>query len=99
MRVFGGEPRSLPKCRTVVAMSLTTRSVDPLFEPVAFGAATSPNRIVMAPMTRSRCPGHVPNDRVVEYYRRRAAGGVGLIVSEGTTVDHPARVPMTSERT
>jgi 2,4-dienoyl-CoA reductase-like NADH-dependent reductase (Old Yellow Enzyme family) len=69
---------------------LTTRSVDALFEAVAFGGATARNRIVMAPMTRSRSPGHVPNDRVVEYYRRRAAGGVGLIITEGTTVDHPA---------
>jgi 2,4-dienoyl-CoA reductase-like NADH-dependent reductase (Old Yellow Enzyme family) len=44
----------------------------------------------MAPMTRTFCPGGVPNDKVVEYYRRRAAAGVGLIITEGTTVGHKA---------
>jgi 2,4-dienoyl-CoA reductase-like NADH-dependent reductase (Old Yellow Enzyme family) len=44
----------------------------------------------MAPMTRSFSPGGVPNAGVIEYYRRRAAAGVGLIITEGTTVDHPA---------
>jgi len=42
------------------------------------------NRIVMAPMTRSRSPGGTPNDEVVGYYTRRAAANVGLILSEGT---------------
>ncbi len=36
-------------------------------------------------MTRSQSPQNVPNETNVEYYRRRAAGGVGLIISEGTT--------------
>jgi 2,4-dienoyl-CoA reductase-like NADH-dependent reductase (Old Yellow Enzyme family) len=40
-------------------------------------------------MTRTRSPGGVPTDEVVAYYRRRAEHGVGLIVTEGTTVDHP----------
>jgi len=44
----------------------------------------------MAPMTRTFCPGGVPHDGVVEYYRRRAAAGVGLIITEGTTVGHKA---------
>jgi len=44
----------------------------------------------MAPMTRTFCPGGVPHDGVVEYYRRRAAAGVGLIITEGTTVGHRA---------
>jgi 2,4-dienoyl-CoA reductase-like NADH-dependent reductase (Old Yellow Enzyme family) len=44
----------------------------------------------MAPMTRAFAPGGVPNADNAEYYRRRAAGGVGLIVTEGTFVDHPA---------
>ena len=48
------------------------------------------NRMVMAPMTRSFSPGGVPNSKVIEYYRRRAAAGVGLIVTEGTTVGHKA---------
>lgn len=49
-----------------------------------------PNRIVMAPMTRSFSPDHIPTDQVAEYYRRRAANGVGMIITEGTCVDHPA---------
>ena len=47
------------------------------------------NRLVMAPMTRSRAEGGVPTDAMAEYYRRRAAGGIGLIISEGVLVDHP----------
>lgn len=61
-----------------------------LFTPFNHKNIRLPNRIVMAPMTRSFCPGHVPNAKVVEYYRRRAAHGVGLIVTEGTCIDHPA---------
>ena len=58
----------------------------PLFQPLQIGSATIPNRIAMAPMTRSMSPGGKPNDEVVAYYRRRAAGGAGLIVTEGTYV-------------
>nr|WP_245805339.1 12-oxophytodienoate reductase [Amycolatopsis australiensis] len=47
------------------------------------------NRIVMAPMTRAMSPGGIPGPDVAAYYARRAAGGVGLIVTEGTVVDHP----------
>ena len=41
-----------------------------------------PNRIVMAPMTRSHSPGGHPTQDVADYYRRRAEGGVGLIITE-----------------
>jgi 2,4-dienoyl-CoA reductase-like NADH-dependent reductase (Old Yellow Enzyme family) len=61
-----------------------------LFHPVSLGGLRLPNRIVMAPMTRNRCPGGIPNADVAAYYRRRAAGGVGLIVTEGTGVERPA---------
>ena len=61
-----------------------------LFSPARFGERTLRNRVAMAPMTRCQSPGHVPNERNVEYYRRRAAGGVGLIITEGTTVGHAA---------
>jgi len=54
-----------------------------LFDPVKLGDLELPNRIVMAPMTRSRAgDGDVPTDLNVEYYRQRATAG--LIVSEGT---------------
>ncbi len=63
----------------------------PLFQPFTFKGLTLPNRIVMAPMTRSFSPGGVPTPAVSEYYRKRAASAVGLIVSEGTVVQRPSR--------
>lgn len=65
----------------------TKADVASLFTPLAFGKVTLPNRIAMAPMTRSKSPGNVPNDAVAAYYRRRAEGGVGLIITEGTPPD------------
>ena len=65
----------------------SANSVDVLFKPFPFGKVTLPNRIVMAPMTRSKSPGNVPGEDVAAYYRRRAEGGVGLIVTEGTHPD------------
>lgn len=59
----------------------------PLFEPLTIRGLTIPNRIVMAPMTRSFSPGGVPGENVAEYYARRGEADVGLIVTEGTTVD------------
>ncbi len=67
-----------------VAVQMTEVSVDALFDPFEFGGVTLPNRIVMAPMTRSKSPGNVPGEDVAAYYRRRAEGGVGLIITEGT---------------
>ncbi len=61
----------------------------PLFTPLTFGATTLRNRIVMAPMTRNQSIGGVPGDDVCAYYRSRAAGGVGLIITEGTYIGHP----------
>jgi N-ethylmaleimide reductase len=55
---------------------------DALFSPVRLGRYTLPNRIVMAPMTRDRTPGQVPNALNARYYAQRAAAG--LIVTEGT---------------
>jgi len=53
-----------------------------LFEPVRLGALELANRVVMAPMTRSRAGnGDAPTDLNVEYYRQRASAG--LIVTEG----------------
>ncbi|MBC6610403.1 alkene reductase [Hymenobacter sp. BT507] len=57
-----------------------------LFSPFTVGATTLPNRLVMAPMTRSRAtnPEHVATDSVVEYYVQRASAG--LIITEGSQV-------------
>ncbi len=61
-----------------------------LFQPFRVRSLELRNRIVMAPMTRSRSPGGVPGEDVAAYYRRRAESEVGLILSEGTVVDRPA---------
>lgn len=63
---------------------------DVLFTPFEFKGLKLPNRIVMAPMTRSFSPGGVATDEVAAYYRRRAENQVGLIVTEGTGVNRPA---------
>src|ERR1700688_3230304 len=56
-----------------------------LFSPVRVGPDELPNRIVMAPMTRSRAgPGEVPTALMATYYAQRASAG--LIVSEGTQI-------------
>lgn len=59
----------------------------PLFKPLTIRGLTIPNRIVMAPMTRSFSPDGVPGDNVKDYYARRAEADVGLIITEGTTVN------------
>ena len=62
-----------------------SRPVDFLFTPFSIGKLALKNRIVMAPMTRSFSPGHVPGENVAAYYRRRAEASVGLILSEGVS--------------
>jgi N-ethylmaleimide reductase len=53
-----------------------------LFTPVSLGALQLRNRIIMAPMTRSRATANaVPTELMVEYYRQRASAG--LVISEG----------------
>jgi N-ethylmaleimide reductase len=54
-----------------------------LFSALEAGHMKLKNRTVMAPMTRSRATGNVPNELMVEYYRQRA--GAGLIITEGTS--------------
>ena len=66
------------------------RLVAPLFQPLQIRGVTLKNRIVMAPMTRGFSPGGVPGEDVAAYYRRRADGETGLIITEGVGIDHPA---------
>ncbi|SEM94481.1 2,4-dienoyl-CoA reductase [Gemmobacter aquatilis] len=61
-----------------------------LFRPFALKGLELKNRIVMAPMTRGMAPEGVPAAKNADYYRRRAEGGVGLILSEGTVINRPA---------
>ncbi|MEM6264924.1 MAG: alkene reductase [Bacteroidota bacterium] len=53
-----------------------------LFSSYELSGRTLRNRVVMAPMTRSRAIGNVPNDLMAEYYGQRAEAG--LIITEGT---------------
>ncbi|KQT35038.1 alkene reductase [Sphingomonas sp. Leaf412] len=56
-----------------------------LFDPITIGDLTVPNRVFMAPLTRTRSTdAHVPTDIMIEYYRQRA--GAGLIISEATGI-------------
>ncbi|MFB7113393.1 NADH:flavin oxidoreductase [Streptomyces sp. NPDC056190] len=70
------------------ASGSASRAAEILSRPVTLNGLTVPNRIVMAPMTRMFSPGGVPGEDVLSYYARRAAAGVGLIVTEGTYVGH-----------
>ena len=69
---------------------MTSASTESLFLPFKLRSLSLPNRVVMAPMTRSFAPGGIPGDSNAAYYRKRAEGGVGLILSEGTVIDRPA---------
>ncbi|MFJ4369841.1 NADH:flavin oxidoreductase [Streptomyces chartreusis] len=71
-----------------VTQPAASRAAQILARPTAVNGLTVPNRIVMAPMTRMFSPGGVPGADVESYYSRRAAAGVGLIVTEGTYVGH-----------
>jgi N-ethylmaleimide reductase len=54
-----------------------------LFDTFDLSGITLKNRVVMAPMTRSRCPGNIPGKLVARYYGQRAEAG--LIITEGTS--------------
>ena len=61
-----------------------------LFQPFQLGPITLANRVVMAPLTRSRAEaGNVPGPLTVEYYTQRAT--IGLIIAEATQVSATAQ--------
>ncbi|GGH20720.1 NADH:flavin oxidoreductase [Mucilaginibacter phyllosphaerae] len=62
-------------------------NTDSLFKPFSLKTLNIKNRIVMAPMTRSFSPNGVPTDDVAAYYKKRAEGEAGLILSEGTVIN------------
>jgi len=69
---------------------MTNAQLDVLFKPFQVKSLTLKNRIAMAPMTRAFAPEGVPGADIAEYYKRRALGQVGLIISEGTVIDRPS---------
>jgi N-ethylmaleimide reductase len=54
-----------------------------LFSPATFGTTDVKNRIAMAPMTRCRAIGNIPNDLMAEFYKQRS--DAGLLITEGTS--------------
>ncbi|MEV6617588.1 NADH:flavin oxidoreductase [Streptomyces sp. NPDC051051] len=72
----------------MTATPAAARAAEILARPVSLNGLTVPNRIAMAPMTRMFSPGGIPGEDVASYYGRRAAAGVGLVVTEGTYVGH-----------
>lgn len=62
---------------------------DKLLSPLQMGAVELPNRVLMAPLTRARCPDQVPGPLQQQYYRQRA--GAGMIIAEGTNISETAR--------
>ena len=81
----GVAPTALPSTVTL----LDGVDAAPLFTPFSLSGVELANRFVMAPMTRQSSPGGVPGEDVAGYYARRAAH-LGLVVTEGTYVDHPS---------
>jgi 2,4-dienoyl-CoA reductase-like NADH-dependent reductase (Old Yellow Enzyme family) len=65
-------------------------STETLFRPFSLKSLSVPNRIVMAPMSRSLAFDGIPAQAQADYYRRRAEGGVGLILSEASFIDRPS---------
>lgn len=70
-----------------VLSSVETAQAEALFDAFAISAGVLPNRLVMAPMTRRFSPDGIPGEDVAAYYRRRAEGGVGLILTEGVCIE------------
>lgn len=73
---------------------MTSSRLTPLLAPLRVRGLELANRFVMAPMTREMSPARIPGDDVRDYYARRAAGQVGLIVTEGVAIDDPSAIDM-----
>src|SRR5271167_2899569 len=70
---------------------MSTSPAEVLLAPFTLGDLQLKNRIVMAPLTRTRAanPATVPTELMAEYYAQRA--GAGLIITEGTFVSEQAQ--------
>ncbi|CAG82798.2 hypothetical protein B0I72DRAFT_134116 [Yarrowia lipolytica] len=60
-----------------------------LFKPIKIGATQLQNRVVMAPLTRTRAQKNIPSDLAVEYYKQRGSSPGTLLISEATYI-HPS---------
>ncbi len=61
-----------------------------LFEPVTIAGLKLKNRFIMAPMSRYACPERMPTPELRSYHCRRAEEGVGMMMTGGAAIDHPA---------
>jgi N-ethylmaleimide reductase len=67
-----------------MSQAIADADLSTLLSPYTLGEITLRNRVVMAPMTRSRSIGNVPGELGAQYYGQRA-GDTGLILTEGTS--------------
>ncbi len=79
---MGKAESNWPEAMLYRFVALDDRVTD-LFQPLSVRSVTVRNRFAMAPMTRRASPDGIPGADVAKYYARRAAGGVGLIITEG----------------
>jgi len=70
------------------ARDLDAIDTSALFTPFMLAGVTLPNRFVMPGMQRGLCVEGAPSQSMTDYYRRRVAGGVGLVITESVAVDH-----------
>jgi len=68
----------------------TNPEMEPLFAPFKIKGLELPNRVVMSPMSRYVSPGGIPPADFAAYHRRRAEGGVGLVMTGATGIARPA---------
>jgi 2,4-dienoyl-CoA reductase (NADPH2) len=64
--------------------------MDPLFKPISIGSLPLENRIFMPAMHMNMCMNYRVTDRLIDFYRKRAEGGAGLISVGYATVDELA---------
>ncbi|MDF2434569.1 MAG: hypothetical protein JWP44_4200 [Mucilaginibacter sp.] len=69
-------------------MSTNLPDTGPLFTPFVVNGVTLANRFVMPAMQRGMAADGDPSASLAEVYRSRVEGGVGLVISESTAVDH-----------
>jgi 2,4-dienoyl-CoA reductase (NADPH2) len=75
------------------SFSLGGGEMDRLFSPAQIGTMELPNRLIMTPMHLGYCPTGEVTPRLIEFYRARAKGGVGLIIVGGCGIDRLGNAP------
>ena len=78
-----------PKAQSAHRASEPDSDLSPLFEPFEVRGLKLNNRIVMPAMGRHFNDDGVPSQGYVDYFRRRAAAGTGLLITEVASVEHP----------